>query len=222
MSTGSMDWIGPAIEGSVGIGEIVAGALIQSETQEKIKKWREQYPKMDIPEAIVSATDLYAREAQRTQVAGYDLYQQQIGQKTAQGVTASREAATSAADLLGATTSLYGQQSQALTQLEIEGARQQAQSKQQYGQQLNVMGQWQQQQYYMNQYTPWVSRMNELQGIQQSAYDMLVGGINTLASSGASMGGGTSPTTTAGSLTGDQDVLSTEGNYNYDFTSSFA
>jgi len=189
---------------------------------------------MDIPEAMVSATDLYRQESQRSQLAGYDLYKQQLEGSTAQGISASREAATSAADLLGATTSLYGQQSQALTQLEIEGARQQAQNKQLYGQQLNTLGSWQQQQYIMNEYTPWVSRMNELQGIQQSAYDMLVGGINTLAQSGANMsgsgqsfntessnfGGTSSAAGTSQQTVQDQGVLNDQGNYNYDFTSS--
>lgn len=182
--------IGAIIQGGTGIGEIVAGMLITDETKDKIDEWRKQYPEMDIPSAIVQATDLYKRESQRSQVPGYDLYRQQIEGSTAQGLSASREAATSAADLLGATTSLYGQQSQALTQLEIEGARQQAANRQMYAQSLQNLGQWQQQQYYMNEYYPWVSKMNELQGIQQSAYDMLVGGINTLSASGANFGGG--------------------------------
>jgi hypothetical protein len=182
--------IGAIIQGGVGIGEIVGGMLIQDETSEKIKEWRKEYPEMDIPQSIIAATDLYAREAQRSQVPGYDLYAQQIGQSTARGVGAAREASTSAADLLGATTSLYGQQSQSLTQLEIEGARQQAQNRQLYGQQLNRQGMWEQQQYLTNELIPWNVRMNELQGIQQSAYDMIVGGINTLSASGANFGGG--------------------------------
>lgn len=180
--------IGAIIQGVTGIGEIIAGKLIQDKTQDKIKALREQYPEMTIPEAIVSATDLYRQEAQRTRLPGQDLYEQEIQKSTAQGIAQSREAATSAADVLGATTSLYGQQSSAMTQLQIEAARQQARNKQLYGQQLNTLGQWQQQQYYMNEYYPWVSDMNRLEGIQQSAYDMLVGGINTLAASGANYG----------------------------------
>lgn len=178
--------ISEIVAGGTGISEIIAGYMATEEASEKLKEHDKKYPKMDIPQAIVSATDLYRQESQRSTLAGQSLYEQQIGAGTAQGIAQSREVATSAADLLGATTSLYGQQNQAMTQLQIEAARNQAQAKQMYGQQLNTLGSWQQQQYYMNEYYPWASRKNELQGIQQSGYDMLVGGINTLASSGAS------------------------------------
>lgn len=186
-SAGSMDIISGAVAGGTGISEIVAGILGTEKAKDEIKKLRKAYPEMSIPEAIVQATDLYRQEAQRTQLPGYDLYRQQLEQGTAQGIAQSREAATSAADLLGATSSLYGQQSQALTQLEIEGARRQAQMQQLYGNQLNTLGQWQQQQYYMNEYYPWVERMNQAQGNLQSSYDMLTGGVTTLAGSGYGM-----------------------------------
>jgi hypothetical protein len=188
--------IGAMVQGTTGLVEIGVGLFGGAETRDKISALRKKYPKMSIPEAITQATELYRQESQRTRLPGQDLYEQQIGASTAQGISQAREAATSAADLLGATTSLYGQQSQALTQLEIEGARQQAQNRQLYGQQLNTLGQWQQQQYITNELIPWQTRMNELQGISQGFYDMLTGGINTLAASGANMsGGGSSPET---------------------------
>jgi hypothetical protein len=207
MSTSGFD-VGAVIQGGVGIGEIVGGMIIQDETQGKIKDWQKKYPEMDIPTAIVQATDLYRQDAQRTRLPGQDLYESQIQQNTAQGISASREAATSAADLLGATTSLYGQQSQAMTNLEIEAARQQSANRTRYGQQLNTLGQWQQQQYYMNEYYPWVSQMNRLEGIQQSSYDMIVGGINTLSASGANMssGSGGSPQTSSQGMTNTQNT----------------
>jgi hypothetical protein len=92
-----------------------------------------------------------------------------------------------------------------MTQLQIEAARQQAQNRQLYGQQLNTLGSWQHQEYLTNELIPWNVRMNELQGIQQSAYDMVVGGINTLAASGANMsGGGSTYDTPSSSLTNTQ------------------
>ena len=129
-------------------------------------------PKMNIPQSIVEATDLYKQMAEQKTMPGYDLYRQQIEQNTAQGLSASRQAATSAADVLGATTSLYGQQSQALTNLNIENARQQAMRQQAYGQQLNTMGQLEQQQYYMNEYYPYAQQQNMLQNQLQNAYNM--------------------------------------------------
>ena len=187
MSTGSTDIISSAVAGGTGISEIIAGVIGTNKSADAIKELRKRYPEMSIPEAIVQATDLARQDAQRTRLPGQDLYEQQIAQSTAQGIAQSREAATSAADSLGATTSLYGQQSNAMTNLQIEAARQQAQNKKLYGQQLNTLGQWQQQQYYMNEYYPWVSEMEQMQGNLQSSYDMLTGGVSTLAGSGYGM-----------------------------------
>jgi hypothetical protein len=212
MSTGGMD-IGAMVQGTTGLVEIGVGIFGGKETREKIDELRKKYPKMSIPEAITQATELYKQGAQSSRLPGHDLYEQQIGASTAQGIARSREVATSAADLLGATTSLYGQQSQALTNLEIEGARQQAQNRQLYGQQLNTLGQWQHQQYITNELIPWQTRMNELQGTSQGFYDMLTGGINTLAASGANMsGGGSAPQTASTDISG-QDVSGYGMNY---------
>jgi len=206
MSTSSGMDIGAMVQGTTGIAEIVAGYMATEEASEKLKEHDKRYPKMDIPQAVVAATDLARQESQRTTLPGQSLYEQQIGANTAAGIAQSREVATSASDLLGATTNLYGQQNQAMTNLQIEAARNQAQAKQVYGQQLNTLGSWQQQQYYMNEYYPWVSKKNELQGIQQSGYDMLVGGINTLSASGANMSGsGTAPTTSSSAMTNTQN-----------------
>lgn len=170
----------------IGSLETSLGYKKKKDLEDDLKKLKAKYPEMDIPTAIVQATDLY-RQASQQNMPGYDLYQQQLQQSTAQGVSASREAATSAADLLGATTSLYGQQSRAMTNLEIENARQRAQARQMYGQQLNTLGSWQQQQYYMNEYYPWVANYNELQGQMQGAYDMMLGGINTMVAGAGTM-----------------------------------
>ena len=207
MSTGSTDIISSAVQGGTGISEIIAGVIGTNKSKDAIKELKKLYPEMEIPQAIMQATDLYRQSAQQSQLPGHDLYAQQIGQSTAQGIGAAREASTSAADLLGATTSLYGQQSNAMTNLQIEGARQQAQNRQMYGHQLNTLGQWQQQQYYMNEYQPWVAQMNTLQGTLQSSYDMLTGGIGTLAGSGSGM----DFSSDTGSLTGSGSGYSTQG-----------
>jgi|GEM_PF-3593832 len=224
MSTGGTDIISGAVAGGTAISEIVAGIIGTNKSKEAIQELRKAYPEMSIPEAIIQATDLARQDAQRTRLPGQDLYEQQIQQGTAQGIGAAREASTSAADLLGATTSLYGQQSQAMTNLQIEAARQQSQNRQRYGQQLNTLGQWQQQEYYMNDYYPWMAEMNQMQGNLQSSYDMLTGGVSTLAGSGygmtsdiSSSGMGTTqqqPTQSTGNVV-NQDT----GNYNYDFSS---
>lgn len=194
------------VSAGVGVYNAIDGAVDEKEAKSDIKKMKAKYPDMDIPQSIVSATDLAEKESQRSQVAGYDQYRQQIEGSTAQGISAAKEAATSAADLQGAITSLYGQQSQSLAQLEIEGARQQQQSKQRYGQQLNTLGSWQQQQYLTNEYQPWVANMNSLQSEQQQSYDQMMSGISMAASglmtASSGMNGGNQTVTQQASNTG--------------------
>ena len=120
-------------------------------------------PQMDIPTSLLDATALYKGLSEQTRMPGQDLYEQQIGQNTAQGMAAAREASTSAGDVLGAYSTLYGQQNQAMTNLQIEASRQQAMNQNLYGQQLNTLGQAEQQQYYMNEYYPWMTEMNMAQ-----------------------------------------------------------
>jgi hypothetical protein len=224
------DIIGAAVQGGTGIGEIVAGLLIQSETQEKIKEHRETRPIYEIPSSIQEQVDLLRQRAQ-TGLPGEDLIASQIQQGTAQGISASREAATSAADLLGATTQLYGSQTQALTDLQIQSARVRSQNELALAQGLGNKARFEEQAFIYNEALPFDIRMNELMGISQSAYDLTLGGINTLAASGANLSGsGATFDTQSSSLYGgnttgtnqfDSSILNDQGNYNYDFTSSF-
>jgi hypothetical protein len=180
--------IGAIVQGGTGIGEIVAGMLIQDKTSDKLKSNWEDRPVYEIPTSIQQQVELLRQRAQQG-LPGEDLISSQIQQETAQGVSASREAATSAADLLGATTNLYGQQTQALTDLQIQSATQRAANELQYAQGLGTMAQYEDKAWNWNESLEWQTRRNELMGIQQSAYDMLVGGVNTLAQSGANMSG---------------------------------
>lgn len=179
--------IGAIVEGGTGIGQIVSGMLIQQETGDKIKDWQKNYPEYSIPGSIQSQVDLLRKRANQG-FAEQDLMQGQIQQNTAQGISASRQASTSAADLLGATTSLYGSQTQAMTDLQIASARQRAANQLDYAQGLGVKAQYEDKAFTWNEGIPWQTEMNRLMGIQQSAYDSITGGIENLAASGADYG----------------------------------
>lgn len=170
-------------EGLTGIFQSWMGAEESEDAAKEIKKWREKYPTYEVPQSIVSATDLYKQESQRTTLPGQSLYEQQIGTSTAAGISQSREVATSASDLLGATTSLYGQQNQAMTNLQIEAARQQAMNKQYYGQALSQRAQYEDKAFTWNEAIPWQQRMNELQNRMQSSMDLVTEGQSTLTAS---------------------------------------
>jgi hypothetical protein len=184
------DIIGSAVTGGTGIGGIVAGMLISDETKDVIADWRKEYPEYQIPGSIEEQSELLRRRSLQTQLPGQSIMEQQIQGGTAQGIAASREAATSASDLLGATTQLYGQQTQAMTDLQLQAARQQAANELNYAQSLGQRAQYEEQQYMINELIPWQSRMNELMNIQQSAMDLTTSGISTLAGSGSQLSSG--------------------------------
>jgi hypothetical protein len=187
-----MSMFGGLAEGVQGIVMSYQGAEGSKKTAKEIKAWREKYPTYEVPQSIVSATDLYRQESQRSTLAGQNLYEQQIGAGTAQGIGQAREVATSASDLLGATTSLYGQQNQAMTNLQIEAARQQAMNKQAYGSMLGMQAQYEDKAFTWNKAIPWQTRMLELQGQMQGYMDLVTQGQSTLTASFETFGGGSS------------------------------
>lgn len=179
--------IGAIIQGGTGISEIIAGLIGTSKSQEKVEAHRLTRKDYTVPTSIEEQIEILRRRAQQG-LPGEDLISQQIQQGTAQGVAASRESATSAADLLGATTQLFGQQTQNLTDLQIASARQRSLNELDLTRGLGTLGEFQDKAFTYNEAIPWQTRMNELMGIQQSSFDMLTGGIETLAASGANYG----------------------------------
>lgn len=177
------DIIGSAVTGGTGIAEIISGMIIADETQGKIKEHRKTRPVYEVPGSIQEQVDILRQRAAQG-LPGEELIAGQIQQGTAQGVAASRQASTSAADLLGATTQLYGSQTQALTDLGIASARQQSSNQLDLTQGLGNLGEFEDKAFTYNEAIPFDIRMNELMGISQSAYDLALTGMNTLAGSG--------------------------------------
>lgn len=188
MATESID-IGAIIQGGTGISEVVSGMLVESKTRDALEEHRKTRPIYEIPSSIQEQIEILRQRAE-VGLPGADLIGQQIQQGTGRSVGAAREAATSAADLLGATTQAYGQETQALTQLEIENARARSSNQLALAQGLGNRAAYEEQAFIYNEAIPYDVRMNELMGIQQSAYDLITGGISTIAQSGANFSGG--------------------------------
>jgi len=177
-------------EGITGIMMAYGGAETIKKAQKGINEQWAAYPEYEIPSSIITSTDLMRRRAQQG-LPGEDLIAANIQAQTAQGVSGAREVATSAADLMGATTSLYGNQTQAMRDLQIESARQKAINQQQYAQALNLKAQYEEQAFKYNEYIPWSIRMNELQAMKQSGMDLVTEGWGTQTASYETFAGST-------------------------------
>ena len=182
--------VGGIIDSGTSISALVAGAMLQDDVQAEIKKAQAERPEYEIPASIQEQLNLLRARSGRG-LPGEELMAGQIQGQTAQGISASREAATSAADLMGATTSLYGSQTKAMTDLQIASARQKAQNELAYAQGLGTMGEYQDKAWNWNEALDWQTTMNRLMGISQSAYDLQMGGLGGVSTAGSEVFGGT-------------------------------
>lgn len=183
--------IGGSTTGTI---EAVAGSLQYYNAMEKLSDLRDKRPVYEIPGEVQQMVDLYSREYQ----GAYDELGWESGarsrqrESTAAGISASREAATSASDLLGATTSLYSQERRAMADLEIEAARQKEQRRQMYsqlyGQALGTQAQYQDKAWNWNEAMKYQEDYNRIMGLAETGYETWAMGADTIAASFDSAG----------------------------------
>jgi hypothetical protein len=197
------DIIGAATTGGTGIAQAITGSIQYFGAQEELEKALANRPEYQIPEELRAMVDLYRRESQQTRLPGQDIYEQRIYGSTAAGVGAAREAATSAGDVLGATTQLYGQQSAALSDLEIAAAQRQEQQQARYAQSLETLAQYQDKAWNWNVAIPYQQDLQRYSSAVEQGYQTWLGGSNLIAESGAMIsgsdfGGGTETSSSGG------------------------
>lgn len=216
---------------AIGLGLSAASALwggIQANKADKeADRLRRNRPEYEVPSSQKAATDMYQRKAAETLMPGQTRMEEQIKSSTAQGITSAREGATTGADLLGATTSLYGSEIDRLGALEIEAARNKSSNELLYAQSLGVQAGYEDKAFEWNEARPYQTQMNELQAKKQAGYNMLSSGIggltNPFAWSNLGIGGGgntgetTSPVSNQGLTKGLSPTSGTflKSNYNW-------
>lgn len=175
-------------EGITGIFQSYQGAEDSEEFAKKIKEHWKDRPVYSIPGSVEEATALLKAQSQQG-LPGQDLIEGQIQQDTAQGVAASRESATSAADLMGATTQMYSSQTQALTDLQVQSARQKVANTTAYTNMLKDKAAYEEQAFIYNEAQPWDIQMVELQKKLQGSMDLVTEGQATITDSYANFAG---------------------------------
>jgi len=178
------DVIGMGTVGVTGIVEALVGSDMYYDAQDDLDKLLRDRPEYEIPEEIRAMVDMYKRGAESTRLPGQDIYEEQIYGSTAQGISASREAATSASDVLGATTSLYGQQTGALSELQIAAAKKQQEQEQKYAQSLETLGQYQDKAWNWNVATPYQFDLQRASNEMELGYEMWSEGKDLIVQSG--------------------------------------
>jgi len=182
--------IGGIGEGVTGIVQAIVGSRQYKKNKEKLDELLANRPDYDIPEGYFSNVELAQQQASRTRLPGQSLYEQQIGSRTASGIRQSREAATSSGDLLAATSNLYGQETDALTNLQIQAAQQQTQGEANLMSARNTLSAQQEKKYNWEVAVPYQTRINQYAKSAQAGFNTWVGGANRIGSSFQTFAGG--------------------------------
>lgn len=181
MNFGNM--IGGIGEGVTGIVQAIAGHRMYKKNKEALDDLLANRPEYNIPGAIESNVGLAERMATRTRMPGQDIYEQRIGRRTSQGIRQSREAATTSGDLLAAVSNLYGQEADALADLEVEAARQRAMGERTLMQARDTYAQYRDKAFNWNVAVPYQAKLNQLAKQAQAGFNTWQGGSNRIASS---------------------------------------
>src|SRR6056297_1866120 len=182
--------IGGIGEGVTGIVQAIVGSRQYKKNKEKLDELLANRPDYDIPEGYFSNVELAQQQASRTRLPGQSLYEQQIGSRTASGIRQSREAATSSGDLLAATSNLYGQETDALTNLQIQAAQQQTQGEANLMSARNTLSAQQEKKFNWETAVPYQTRINQYAKSAQAGNQMMSQGFNTMTSAAMAYGSG--------------------------------
>src|SRR6056297_3182 len=168
------------------LGLVSAGiGLYQTiEAGNQADEQRNNRPTYQVPSEADELVDIYRRRTQETKMPGQAAAEVMVRSSTATGVAQSREVTRSASDLQSSVTDLYGQQTQALTDLQVQADRRRAQSEPQYAQALGQRAQYSDQAFQWNQTIPWQVGMNALMARQQAGYNTISAGLSLAATSG--------------------------------------
>ena len=140
-----------------------------------------------IPESAKAALEQSQRRASEVGLAGQDVMEAQIGQTTAQGVGQAQEAATSSSDILGALSSLYGNQQMQQQQLGLQAAQQYEQNQLALQQSLGQMANWEQEKWKYNVLYPYQQQMAAAGQMRTEGTQMINQGIGTIAGAAGGM-----------------------------------
>jgi hypothetical protein len=139
-------------------------------------------PKASISQGYLDAYNTYKRLA-GSEMPGYGLMQDQIGQATAKATTTAERGAMSSNQFMDAALNAQDKELDALRNLGIMSQQWQSQQQQNLAQSQNQMGQLQDQMFQYNKVDPWNMKMNMASESRQQGMSGLFGGTQDIASS---------------------------------------
>lgn len=134
--------LGSAVQGKIaGLGQTLFGLTDTMRGNKMLKKAESFYEKnkYKIPESSKASLGVAERMALGVRLPGEDIYRDRLGQTTATGLTAARQAATSSSDILELLSGFMGQQNQGEQDLALAGVNRYDRNQLQLQNSLNMM-----------------------------------------------------------------------------------
>lgn len=144
--------------------------------------------KYDIPESARASLQSAERQASEVGLAGQDVMEAQLGQSTAQGVSAAQDVGTSSSDVLGMLSQMYGNQQAQQQNIGIQAAQQYQQNQSTLQGSLNNMAQWEEKKWKYNVLYPYQQQMTGASQMADQGAASINSGLDTAASAAAGMG----------------------------------
>lgn len=167
-----------------GIVQLAVGSN-QKKQASKIDTTRPQYV---IPKEIFQNQAMYRAMANSSRVPGQQYIENNIGQNTAQSLSAVQNAAGSSADALAM---LGGIQQNALNQynqLGIQGAEMQMANKDKLAAANNTLSEYKDKRWDLNSYEPYKMKVAKKEQLEQAAWNNMQTGANQIAAVGDEVG----------------------------------
>lgn len=170
------------IGGASGLLQLGLGIGSRAKGKRKLREAESFYAKnkYDIPESARSALGVAERQASGVGLPGEDLYRARLGESTAAGVGAAKEAATSASDVLSVLSSLYGGQMQGEQDIALEAARRYDVNQANLQQALGTMAGFEERKWNYNVYEPYKRMLGQAEAYQQRGSQEISSGLGTL------------------------------------------
>jgi len=170
-------------QGVLSLGKAIFGAKQKKQAQNGLDSMNR--PFMPIPQEAVTALNNAEKNSLLTTLPGSDLMKQGIDRNTMSNVNALGEVSTGGS-LLEGTNRAYQNSNNALTDLDVAGAKFNAANQQDYRNELDQMSNLKNQQFQVNELDPYNQRRAELNNQRDAGNQNLWGGINSAASAAGS------------------------------------
>ena len=173
---------GGLLSGGIGLGKAIIGGIQSIRGNRQMNRLMANRPKYNISQGYMDAYNTYKRLA-GSEMPGYNLMQDQIGQSTAKAMTSAERGAMSSNQFMDAALNAQDKELDALRNLGIMSQQWQSQQQQNLAQAQNQMGALQDQAWDYNVNQPWQTKMTIANEKRQAGAQNLFGGMGDMASS---------------------------------------